>query len=94
MQDSAPNSGEQVKDVHFSADSLCVDLLDGRRISVPLVWFPLLLDATAEQRANWKTSGGGFGIHWPDLDEDLSTEGLLRGTPAARSAALPYISRR
>jgi Protein of unknown function (DUF2442) len=94
MQDSAPNSGERVKYVHFGADSLCVDLLDGRSISVPLAWFPLLLDATAEQRSNWQTCSGGFGIHWPELDEDLSTEGLLRGAPAARQSALPYISRR
>jgi hypothetical protein len=60
-----------------------VDLLDGRTIVVPLVWYPKLLDASPEQRKNWKLSGAGFGIHWPDVDEDLSTEGLLRGAPAA-----------
>jgi len=58
-----------------------------RPISVPLVWFPRLLSAPPEQRANWRVAGGGFGIHWPDVDEDLSTEGLLRGAPAPRGSA-------
>ena len=76
-----------VKDVRFTDDVLVVDLLDGRTISVPLVWYPRLLSATPEQRANWRMAGGGFGIHWPDIDEDLSTEGLLRGAPAPRGSA-------
>ncbi len=76
--------GERVKDVHFTEDSLSVDLADGRTISVPLAWFPRLLHASADQRNNWELCGGGFGIHWPDIDEDLSTEGLLRGAPAPR----------
>lgn len=63
-------------------DVLSVDLIDGRTISVPLAWYPRLLHATVAQRSNWKIAGAGFGIHWPDLDEDLSTEGLLRGAPA------------
>jgi hypothetical protein len=75
---------ERVENVAFSSDSLSVSLKDGRSISVPLVWYPKLLQATKKQRQNWKISGGGYGIHWPDLDEDLSTEGLLRGAPAAR----------
>ena len=75
--------GERVKDVHFTEDTLAVDLVDGRTIIVPLAWYPKLLEATAEQRLNWKLSGAGYGIHWPDIDEDLSTEGLLRGAPAA-----------
>ena len=74
---------ERVSNVTFSPDSLSVSLKDGRSISVPLTWYPKLLHATAEQRQNWKISGGGYGIHWPDIDEDLSTEGLLRGAPAA-----------
>jgi hypothetical protein len=78
-----------VKDVRVTDDTLAVDLMDGRTILVPLVWFPRLLDATQEQRVNWKVSGGGFGIHWPDIDEDLSTEGLLRGAPAAPSRREP-----
>lgn len=60
-----------------------VDLEDGRTIIVPIVWFPRLLRAAAEQRANWRISGAGYGIHWPDVDEDLSTGGLLRGAAAA-----------
>ena len=87
MRGSDINPGEQVKDVRVTEDTLTVDLMDGRTISVPIVWFPLLLHATLEQRANWKISGGGYGIHWPDIDEDLSTEGLLRGAPAARRSA-------
>jgi hypothetical protein len=73
--------------VRVSDDLLSVDLSDGRTISVPLAWYPRLLDATDEQRGRWRISGGGFGIHWPDLDEDLSTEGLLRGAPAPRAFA-------
>jgi hypothetical protein len=65
-------------------DSFTVELMDGRAITTPLAWFPRLLHATPEQRANWQISGGGYGIHWPDVDEDLSTEGLLRGAPAPR----------
>jgi len=84
MSISEPKPGERVKDVHFTEDSLSVDLMDGRTISVPLAWYPRLLHADDNQRKNWKISGGGFGIHWPAIDEDLSTEGLLRGAPAPR----------
>jgi hypothetical protein len=87
MTTSEIRPGEKVKDVRCTQDVLQVDLLDGRSISVPLAWYPRLLHANPEQRANWRMSGGGFGIHWPDLDEDLSTEGLLRGAPAPRSVA-------
>jgi hypothetical protein len=83
MNASQLNSGERVRDVHFTDDTLAVDLLDGRTIIVPLTWYPRLLNATMEQRSHWKLSGAGYGIHWPDIDEDLSTEGLLRGAPAA-----------
>ena len=74
--------GECVRGVHLTEDNLIVDLLDGRKIVVPLAWYPRLLHATKEQRNNWEICGGGYGIHWPDIDEDLSTEGLLRGAPA------------
>jgi len=84
MRFSDINPGERVKDVHFMEYILSVDLLDGRTITVPLVWYPKLLHATPEQRANWQICGGGYGIHWPELDEDLSTEGLLLGAPAPR----------
>jgi len=80
-------AGEAVRDVHFSDDTLSVDLIDGRTITVPLVWYPRLLQATPAQRANWEIVGAGYGIHWPDVDEDLSTAGLLRGSPAPRVTA-------
>ena len=76
---------ERVKSVRSDEDALSVDLMDGRTITVPLAWYPRLLNATQEQRDHWEPSGGGYGIHWPDIDEDLSTEGLLRGAPAPRS---------
>jgi len=84
MTTSNIKPGEGVKNVHFTEDTLSVDMIDGRTITVPLAWYPRLLHATPEQRQNWRISGGGFGIHWPDIDEDLSTEGLLRGAPAPR----------
>jgi hypothetical protein len=78
---------ERVLDVQSNDDSLSVSLRDGRVITVPLAWYPRLLNATPAQRQNWKVAGGGYGIHWPELDEDLSTEGLLRGAPAPKSPA-------
>ena len=78
---------ERVIDVKFKKDTLSVALRDGRTITVPLAWYPRLFNATAAQRKNWQVAGGGYGIHWPDVDEDLSTEGLLRGSPAPRRAA-------
>jgi hypothetical protein len=87
MSTSEGRPGERVKDVRFTEDALVVDLLDGRSLSVPLVWYPRLLSATPVQRANWRLAGGGFGVHWPDLDEDLTTEGLLRPAPAPRGSA-------
>jgi hypothetical protein len=83
MQGSEPKPGERVKNVRIAEDTLSVDLVDGRTIVAPLVWYPRFLDATAEQRQNWRVSAAGYGIHWPEIDEDLSTAGLLRGTPAA-----------
>lgn len=77
---------ERVADVRCDDASLIVDLADGRTIAAPLAWFPRLLHATPNQRADWERSAGGYGIHWPELDEDLSTEGLLRGAPAPRDA--------
>lgn len=64
-------------DVDFTEDSFRVRLVDGREIIVPLEWFPALRDATPEQRRQWRLIGQGVGIHWEDLDEDLSVEGLL-----------------
>lgn len=87
MTTSEPKAGERVKDVHVTEDAISVDLFDGRTITVPLTWYPRLLHATPEQRANWRIAGAGYGIHWPDIDEDLSTQGLLQGAPAPRGAA-------
>jgi hypothetical protein len=81
---SLPAADERVKGVELTSDVLSVDLMDGRTIIVPLAWYPRLLEASEEQRNNWRIAGGGYGIHWPDVDEDLSTEGLLRGAPAPR----------
>jgi len=70
------------KDVHFTEDTFSIDLMDGRTITVSLVWYPRLLKAEPQQRESWQVCGGGYGIHWEELDEDLSTAGLLRGSPA------------
>lgn len=86
MSISAKLTDERVLDVRCDEASLIVDLMDGRTISVPLAWYPRLLHASPEQRAHWERSGAGYGIHWPEVDEDLSTEGLLRGAPAVQSA--------
>jgi hypothetical protein len=81
----ALGADERVSAVAFTDEALSVSLKDGRTITVPLAWYPRLLHATPQQRNHWKIAGGGYGIHWPDLDEDLSTEGLLRGAPAPRN---------
>jgi uncharacterized protein DUF2442 len=80
----ALGADERVAEVSFTDSALSVALKDGRTITVPLTWYPTLLNATSKQRMNWEIAGGGYGIHWPELDEDLSTEGLLRGAPAPR----------
>jgi hypothetical protein len=72
--------------VHFSEDSLTVRLDDGRALSVPLAWYPRLLDGTVAEREKYELIGDGEGIHWPELDEDVSVEGLLAGRPSAESA--------
>ncbi len=68
------------QDVRCTDDELIVTLVDGRRLAVPLLWFPKLAEATQEQRRHYDLLGDGEGIHWPDIDEDLSVNGLLRGT--------------
>ena len=75
----------KAQSVSVTADTLAVDLSDGRTISVPLVWFPRLLHGTPEERSNWRFIGGGVGVHWPDLDEDISVENLLAGKPSGES---------
>jgi hypothetical protein len=88
MSTSDLRAGEAIQDVRVSEDALTVDLADGRTISVPLAWYPRLLHATPAQRADWAIVGAGYVIHWPDVDEDLSAEGLLRGAPAPRATVI------
>ena len=83
MSSLAVETKPLARQVEVTDDELTVVLADGRRISAPLAWFPRLLRATPEQRANWELLGDGEGIHWPDADEDLSVSGLLRGTPVS-----------
>jgi hypothetical protein len=73
--------------VNVTEDTLSVDLSDGRTISVPLSWFPRLFHASREERHNWRLIGKGQGIHWEDIDEDVSVEGLLAGKPSGESQA-------
>jgi hypothetical protein len=77
----------RVADVTVTEDTLSVDLEDGRTISVPIGWYPRLAHAAAEERLNFRISGAGYGIHWPDLDEDIGVEGLLSGKRATESPA-------
>ena len=69
-------------DVQVTDDEIIVTLVDGRRIAAPIVWFPRLLNASPEVRANWRLIGDGIGIHWPEVDEDISVSGLLKGLPS------------
>lgn len=78
----AASPGEKIINVRCTRKKLRVDLYDGRSLTVPLAWFPKLSHATPKQRCNWKIAGAGFGIHWADLDEDLSIRYLLQGIPA------------
>jgi len=75
----------QIQSISISEDTLTADLSDGRTISVPLNWFPRLLHGTPAERANWRLIGKGEGIHWPDLDEDISVENLIYGQPSGES---------
>lgn len=76
-----------VETVRVAEDILSVDLSDGRTLSVPLAWFPRLVHATPAERNNWRLIGKGHGIHWKDIDEDISVEGLLAGNPSGESHA-------
>ena len=73
--------------VQVTDEGLSVDLSDGRTLIVPTLWFPRLVHGTPQERANWRLLGGGHGIHWPDLDEDISVEGLLAGRPSGEAPA-------
>jgi len=73
-----------IKDIRVTEDTITAYLTDGRAISVPLAWSWRLSEATPEQRANYEIIGDGEGVHWPDIDEDISAEGMLYGVPAPR----------
>lgn len=74
-----------MQNVQVTEDALIVDLSDGRTVSVPLAWFPRLLHGKPEERNKWRLIGEGEGIHWPDLDEDISVENLILGKPSGES---------
>lgn len=76
----------RIIDVRVTDDTLSVDLEDGRTISVPIGWYPRLAYGTPDEQANWRIAGAGYGIHWPDLDEDLGVEGLLLGRQSTESS--------
>ena len=82
MSTSEPKVGERITAVRVSDDALSIDLLDGRSLTVPLAWYPRLLHASEAERRNFRIIGGGFVINWPDLDEHVSSQGLLAGAPA------------
>ncbi len=85
MHSLAPETDVRAMHVVVEDARLVVDLMDGRTIAVPLAWYPRLANATPKQRNHWQLAGGGYGIHWPDIDEDLTTEGLLRGARAPQA---------
>ena len=84
MSSLATERRPRATQVAVDDDELCVTLVDGRTLTVPLAWFPRLSNASTRQRENFRLLGDGEGIHWPDLDEDLSVAGLLAGSPARR----------
>jgi len=75
------------RDVRVTDDTLSVDLSDGRTIAAPIAWFPRLAHASRKEQRNWRLIGAGTGIHWNDIDEDISVENLLAGRPSGESQA-------
>ena len=86
MSSSVVEASARAMAVEVTQDDLVVSLVDGRKIVVPLAWFPRLLHATEAQRNGWELLGDGVGIHWDEIDEDLRVAGLLRATPAPAAA--------
>ena len=80
----------RIKDINVTKDTITANFMDGRTISVPLAWSWRLSEATPKQRSNWEIIGDGHGVHWPDVDEDISAAGMLYGIPAPR----PQVSSR
>jgi hypothetical protein len=87
MSSAASSRGPEALNVVVTDDTLTIALVDGRRLSVPVAWYPRLAHGTARERQNWSVIGRGEGIHWSDLDEDISVEGLLAGRPSVESTA-------
>jgi hypothetical protein len=83
---TAVQTESRIRRVDVSEEAITAHLADGRVISVPLTWSWRLAEATPAQRANWELIGDGHGVHWPDVDEDISADGMLHGTPAPRPA--------
>lgn len=81
---TALRADPRITSIHVSDEVIAAELADGRSVSVPLAWSWRLSDATPEQRANWRIIGSGQGVHWPEIDEDLSVRGMLDGVPASR----------
>ena len=84
---TALRADPRITSIHVSDEVIAAELADGRSVSVPLAWSWRLSDATPEQRANWRLIGSGEGVHWPDIDEDISVRGMLDGVPARRPDA-------
>ena len=91
MSTSEPRAGERITAVRVTEDDLTVDLLDGRTMTVPLAWYPRLVNASERERSNFRIIGGGYIITWPDLDEHLSAQGLLAGAPAPGAPAMVQV---
>ena len=83
MAISAAKIDERIAEVEVTSEALEVRLHDGRRVTAPLAWFPRLATASASALANWELSAGGYGVHWPDIDEDIGVAGLLRSGPTS-----------
>ena len=83
--DITPGADPRINQVRVTDETITAELAEGRTISVPLAWSWRLSQATPEQRANWRLIGSGEGVHWPDVDEDISVRGMLDGVPARRA---------
>ena len=88
MSTSEPKAGERITGVRLDDDSLTIDLLDGRTVTVPLAWYPRLLHASDAERDHFEIIHAGYVIHWPDVDEHLSSQGILAGAPAPGAAVV------
>ncbi len=94
MSTAAQMQEVRIKDISVTEDTITAQLMDGRTISVPLAWSWRLSEATPKQRANWEIIGDGQGVHWPDIDEDISAEGMLYGKSAPRPRRSPKFNLR